>query len=166
MDVKEAIEKRRSIRAYKSHAISDSEIETLVEAARLAPSAKNLQPCKFVIVRDTAMKKKVAQACLGQMFIAQASAIFCCAVNENMSRWTSIDTGIAMEHIALRATELGYGTCWIGVFDDAAVKEVLKIPTNLKVVALMPVGKANEKPETRPRKEPKEFVFYEEFGKN
>ena len=166
MDVKEAIEKRRSIRAYKRHEISDSEIETLVKAAQLAPSAKNLQPCKFVIVRDAAVKKKVAQACPGQMFIAKASAIFCCVVNENTSRWASIDAAIAMEHIALQATELGYGCCWIGAFDEAEVKKALKVPANLKIVALMPVGKADEKPERRPRKGTEEFVFYEEYGKN
>ncbi|MFH1225344.1 MAG: nitroreductase family protein [Candidatus Diapherotrites archaeon] len=166
MDVKEAIEKRRSIRAYKSHEISDSEIETLVEAARLAPSAKNLQPCNFIIVRDAAVKKKVAQACLGQMFMAQASAVFCVVVDEKISRWTSIDAAIALEHIALQATELGYGCCWIGAFDEAEVKKALKVPANLKVVALMPVGKADEKPAQRPRKGKQEFVFYEEFGKN
>lgn len=166
MDVKEAIETRRSIRAYKSHEIPDSETETLVNAARLAPSAKNLQPCKFVIVRDAAVRKKVAQACLEQTFMAQASAIFCVVVDEKISRWTNIDAAIALEHIALQATELGYGTCWIGAFNEAEVKKVLKVPAHLKVVALMPVGKANENPAPRPRKAPEEFVFYEEFGKN
>jgi len=166
MDVKEAIEKRKSVRAYSDYEITQAEFGTLIDAVRLAPTAKNLQPCKLVIVRGPLVKENLARACGERMFIAQASAVFCIVVNESISRWTNIDAAIALGHVALQAVELGLATCWIGDFNEEMVKEILKVPAHLKVVALMPIGKAAEDPERRPRKEAKEFVYYEEFGEN
>ncbi|MFH1696435.1 MAG: nitroreductase family protein [Candidatus Diapherotrites archaeon] len=165
MDVKDAIERRKSVRAYSEYEIKKDEINSLIRAVQLAPSAKNLQPCKIVIVRDALVKEKLARACRERMFIAQASAVFCIVVNESVSRWTIVDAAIALEHVALQAVELGLGTCWIGDFEEGMVKEIIKVPEHLKVVALMPIGKPAEEPERRTRKEVSEFVYYEEFGK-
>jgi nitroreductase len=70
---------------------------------------------------------------------------------------------IALEHIVLAATALGYGTCWIGAFDEDAVKRLLKIPARMKIVALLPIGLPDEKPASRPRKENSEIFFREEW---
>jgi len=82
---------------------------------------------------------------------------------EKSARWHEKDTMIALEHVVLAATALGYGTCWIGAFDEDAVKSLLKIPAKMKVVALLPIGMPDEKPAPRRRRELSEIFFKEEW---
>jgi nitroreductase len=84
---------------------------------------------------------------------------------EASAKWCEKDTMIAMEHIVLTATSLGYGTCWIGAFDADTVKRLLKIPGKMKVVAITPIGAPNEKPAAKPRK-PVSDIFFREEWKN
>jgi nitroreductase len=164
MDVLEAIHARRSIRKYKPEAIPNKKLEMILEATRLAPSASNRQPWRFVLVQDTNRKKTLAQAANDQMFLADA-AVIAVAVGdpEVTAKWHEKDTMIALEHMVLAATALGYGTCWIGAFNEDAVKHLLKIPEKTKVVALLPIGVPDEKPAARPRKKPSEIFFREEW---
>jgi nitroreductase len=162
MDVLEAISIRRSVRKYGSEAIDEGHLGQILEAARLAPSAGNRQPWRFVIVEDKNLKEKVSVAANRQTFLKDASVIVVAATDPDASaRWHEKDTMIALEHVVLAATSLGYGTCWIGAFDETEVKRLLKIPERIRVVALLPIGVSNEKPEARPRKD-----FHEIFYKN
>jgi nitroreductase len=93
-----------------------------------------------------------------------AAAIIAAIGDPDVStRWHEKDTMIALEHMVLAATALGYGTCWIGAFDEDAVKHLLKIPARMKVVALLPIGVPDEKPGPKPRKPPSELFFKEEW---
>ena len=165
MDVFEAIKARRSIRRYKKGAeIPEEHLRRILEAARLAPSAANRQPWKFVVVRDPEVKRRLAEACRGQMFIADASVVVVALGDPSISRWYLQDPMIAVEHMVLEATELGYGTCWIGAFDEEAVKRVLDIPAGLKVVCALPIGVPDESPTARSRKPLDEIFYLDKYG--
>lgn len=141
MDVFEVIEARRSIRKYRPEPIPDDKMGMILDAARLAPSAANRQPWRFVLVQNADRKKVLARAANDQTFLSDAAVIVVAVGDPEVSaRWHEKDTMIALEHIVLAATALGYGTCWIGAFDEDAVKRLLKIPPRMKIVALLPIG--------------------------
>jgi len=169
----EIITNRRSIRAYKSDKIEDDKLEYILEAFRKAPSAKNLQPWKLVVVKSKQTREDLAIACNAQSFVSEAPVIIAaCAKEEEaygvMGGYMSsypIDIAIAMEHLILAATEQGLGTCWIGAFKENLVKGILGIPENVRVVALTPVGypSSTVDPSKRGRKSLSEVVCYEKY---
>jgi nitroreductase len=164
MDVLEAIKTRRSIRRYKPEQISDKDLQSILEAARLAPSAGNRQPWRFIIVQNGARKKAVAEAANDQTFMNDAAAIVVATADPDESaRWHEKDTMIALEHMVLTATSMGFGSCWIGAFDEDEVKRLLKIPARMKVVAILSIGIPDEKPEGRLRKDSSEIFFKEQW---
>ena len=146
MNVLEAIKTRKSIRSYKDQPVEESKLTAILEAARLAPSASNRQEWRFVIVRDPETRKKIAQIAGSQEFIAEAPVVIvaCAETDGRIMRCGQacypIDVAIALDHITLAAVELGLGTCWIGHFDEAAVKELLGIPSQIRIIELMPLG--------------------------
>ena len=164
MDVFEAIKTRRSIRKYRREPIPDEKLESIFEAARLAPSAGNRQPWRFVVVQDADRKKALAEAANNQTFLRDAAAIVAAVGDPAVSaEWYEKDVMIALEHMVLAATALGCGTCWIGAFDENAVKHLLKVPAKMKIVALLPIGIPDETPAPRPRKKFSEIFFKEEW---
>jgi len=165
MDVFEAIRTRRSIRKFRPKPIPDEKLEIIREAGRLAPSAGNRQPWRFVVVKDPERKKNLAKAADNQMFIANAGVIIVALGDPEASpRWFKQDPIIAVEHMILAATALGYGSCWIGAFNEEGVKRILKIPEGLAVIALLPIGFSDESPPPRARKPLEEIFFLEEYG--
>lgn len=172
MNVIEAIKKRRSVRSYLSKEIPEGVLEKILEAARLAPSAKNMQSWKFVVVKDIEARKKLALAAANQTFIAQAPVVIAAVSLDpdylmrcNVPGY-AVDLAIAVEHMALAAAEESLGTCWIGAFYQEEVKKILEIPEKYKVVALLPVGypaDADEEKE-KSRKNLNEIVCYEKFN--
>jgi nitroreductase len=146
MDVYEAITARKSVRAFESREIPEEVLLRLLEAARLAPSASNRQEWRFVVVRDAATRKDLARAAKGQTFVGDASVVLaCCAETDGHTMACGqacypIDVAIAIDHITLCAVSEGLGTCWIGAFDEAQVKQILGIPPTVRVVELLPIG--------------------------
>ena len=166
MDVFQTIEARKSVRKYLDEPIPKDKLQMILNAGRKAPSAGNRQPWRFIIVQDAERKNKLAVAANNQAFLSHAAMIIVASANPEASpKWCERDTMIAVEHMALASAALGYGSCWIGAFDEEAVKRLLKIPEGIKVVALLPVGVPNETPATRPRKELKEIFSEEEWEK-
>lgn len=167
MDVYEAIRVRRSIRRYKRGVeIPEEHLGKILEAARLAPSAGNRQPWRFIVVKNPEVKRRLAEACRRQMFIDEASVAIVALGDPAASRkWHMLDPMIAVEHMVLEATELGYGTCWIGAFDEAAVKELLGIPEELRVVCVLPIGVPDHSPPPKPRKPLSEIAYLDRYGK-
>ena len=166
MEVLEAIEKRRSVRKYKPSGIPNEHLKKILEAARLAPSAGNRQPWRFIVVRSSERKKLLAEAARNQMFLADAGVIIVALADPEASpKWFKQDVMIAMEHMVLASTGLGYGTCWIGAFEEEQVKQLLGVPERIAVVALLPIGVPDEKPQPKPRKDFGEIFFDEEYGK-
>jgi len=165
MDAITAIMQRRSIRRYLPKPIPKSHLETILEAGRQAPSAANRQPWHFVVVRDEPQKRKLAAACSGQTWMADADSIICgLGKPEVNEKWYPVDVAIALQNMILAATALGYGTCWVGAFEEAQVKGVLGIPEEVKVVALTPLGTPADKPEARPRMAMADFVSLDKYG--
>jgi nitroreductase len=145
MDVSEAIRRRYSCRQYQDKPLKQNELAAVLEAARQAPSAKNLQDWRLVVVTEKPLKKKMAEAANNQTFLEEAGAIIvACTVSDHVMRCGQavgpIDVAIALEHIALQATELGLATCWIGSFYPDKVKSLLGIPDKVTIVELMALG--------------------------
>jgi nitroreductase len=164
VDFFEVVRKRRSIRKYRPESIPNEKLKTIFEAARRAPSAANRQPWRFVVVQKSDRKEALAEMADNQMFLTNAAAIVAAVADPDVSsRWHEKDTMIALEHMALAAVALGYATCWIGAFDEDAVKRLLKIPARMRVVALLPIGIADETPAPRPRKVLREIFFRDEW---
>ena len=171
MSILEVIARRRSIRKYREDPIPEKVLGRVLEAARLAPSGKNLQPWKFIIIKDKSLKDKLAVASVGQFFITKAPVVIvACGFPDNcysrlgryMKSWP-VDVAIALEHLILQAEEEGLGTCWIGAFEEEEVKRILGIPENVKVLALTPLGYPDEAPLPRRRKSLEEITSYDGF---
>ena len=169
MNVFEAIKQRRSIRSYQDKPIEEDKLLRVLEAGRLAPSAKNLQEWRYVIVKDKDLRKKVAVAANNQYFIAEAPVIIvgCATMADYVLTCGqpahSIDLAISMDHMTLQAVEEGLGTCWIGAFKEEEVKKLLNIPPEMRVVEIMPLGYPKFIPEAKPRKKLDEIVFYDRY---
>lgn len=170
MDVFEAIAARRSIRAFEDRPVEDEKLAKVLEAGRLAPSARNLQDWLFFVVRDSALRQRLVTACKGQAFIAQAPVVIVvCATDPNyvMSsglRIAAVDPTIAVDHMTLAATALGLGTCWIGAFFPEQVAEVIGLDENMIVAHVLPMGYPADTPAARPRKTIDEVVRWETCG--
>ncbi len=174
MDVFEAVRLRRSVRAFAEEEISDETLERLLEAARWAPSAGNIQPWEFVVVRKTETKRKLAEAALNQDFIAEAPVVIVVCVDEASSargygsRGVNLyclqDAAAATENMLLAACALGFGTCWVGAFQEDEAKKALNLPRSIRPVAIVPVGHPAEKPEPPHKRPLNEIVHFERFG--
>jgi nitroreductase len=151
---------RKSVRAYDRRPVPDDVIRSIIETARLAPSAKNLQEWKFVVVRDDQTKTALVDVAKGQTFVKEAAAVIAGVATYTTYTMTNgvpachVDLAIAMEHIALAAAERGIGTCWIGAFYQERARDILGIPDDCTVVALMTLGypKDGLDPEEKNRK--------------
>jgi nitroreductase len=168
MDVMEAIKKRYSVRSYQDRAVETEKLDSILEAARLAPSASNRQEWRFIVVRDKNIRQRLMQAAKDQTFVGQAPVVVACCAKTDSHVMTCgqqcypIDVAIAIEHMALKATEEGLGTCWIGAFYEDKVKEVLGIPKDIRVVALLALGyPVKLRPNPKDRLRLKEIVMYE-----
>ena len=171
MDILKTIETRRSVRKYKPLPVPDGDLKKILEAGRLAPSAGNKQPWGFVVVRDAEGKKMLAEAARNQMWTADAGAflaVFGDATNSpgGYSKWVERDPMIAVENMILAAWSLGYGTCWIGAFEEEKVKPLLGIPEDKKVICLLPLGVPAEVPDPKPRRAFGEVFHDEKYGKS
>ncbi|NHI90011.1 MAG: nitroreductase [Candidatus Thorarchaeota archaeon] len=173
----DVVTKRRSIRKYKDIEIPDEHIQTMLEAAQLAPSTNNSQPWRYVVVKEPETIKLLSLVAGRQKFIANAKAIIIAVANRaasccpgNPSMWYVQDTMIATEHLVLAATALGYGSCWVAMLDSrnsqniVAVKEALRIPEGADIVALVTLGVPDEVPSPRSTLELNEIGFSEAYG--
>lgn len=145
MAVLDAIRKRYSCRSYLDKPVEQNKLDEILEAARLAPSAKNLQDWRFVIVTDKTKKRQLAEVANNQKFLENAGAIIvACSVSDYVMRCGQpigpIDIAIALEHICLQAAQLGLATCWIGSFYPEKVRPILGIPENVPMIELMALG--------------------------
>ncbi len=163
--VYEVILNRRSIRSYLKRELTNEQLFKILNAARWAPSARNLQPWHFILILDDKLKEKMVPICFNQKFIGEASCIVVGLADlEKSPKWAIVDTTIALEHMVLVAHELGLGTCWIGAFDENKVKKLLKIPDKYKVVALLTIGYPAEQPLRKPRVNIEEIYSINQYG--
>jgi len=172
MEVFEAIQKRKSVRAYEDRPIPEDVLMKILEAGRIAPSAANRQPWHFVVVRDPERRKALTSGRWAKFLKDTPVVIVGCGDKTKSPRWFAVDVTIALENIVLAATAEGVGTCWIGSFEEEEIKKVVKAPAEFQVVAMLAMGYPRKSLEivsklagSRNRNPIEEIVSYEEFGK-
>ncbi len=173
MEVSEAIKRRRSTRAFTEEAVSDEDVKKLLESARWAPSAGNIQPWEFVVVRRTEVKSELSAAALDQYFIEEAPVVIVVCADENRSargygsRGANLyciqDTAAATQNILLAACAMSLGACWVGAFHEDDVKAALNLPAGVRPVAIVPVGHPAERPRAPPKRSPDDIVHYDSY---
>lgn len=169
MDVMQAIEQRYSCRAYKPDPVEPEKLNQILEAARRAPSARNFQDWRFVVVTDPEKRAQLKTAARNQAFVGQAPVVIAaCSISNHLMRCGQpvgpIDVAIALEHIALAATALGLATCWVGSFIPHKVREILHIPTEIMVVELMALGYPADAPKKTDRLPTEQIVCREKWS--
>lgn len=146
MDALVTIMKRKSIRSYVQTPVQDEALSKIVEAARSAPSAGNIQPWHFIIVKDKEKRVRIAKGCRYGKFLSESPVVIIgCGDKKASPRWYAVDTSIALEHIVLAATALGLGTCWIGMFNEEDIHEMVNLPEDYKIIALIALGYPRKK---------------------
>ena len=156
MDFLDLVRKRRSVRRYSDRPVSREDLLKCLEAARLAPSACNSQSWHFIVIDEPELKRRVAERIFSGLYgmnkFAQEAPVLVAVVSEKEKflasfggqvRDTSyclVDVGIACEHLILQAQELGIGSCWIGWFDEKALKKEMGIPSGKKIDIVISLG--------------------------
>lgn len=163
------IEERRSIRKYRDKEIESEKLKSILMAGNLAPTARNRQEWKIVVVKDKDLKDKMVSCCNGQKFVADAGALLVavstdptynmrCGINAG-----AVDTALVLQNMTLQATSEGLGTCYIGSFYNDQVKELLGIPQEMEVIQILTLGYPDESPSPRSRRELKETYSIDRF---
>jgi nitroreductase len=178
------IQKRVSVRKFSERPVSRKDILTCLEAARLAPSAENGQPWRFIILDDPETRQSFGESVFSGIYRhtrwalkAPVILVLCADMRKMTHRIGSVlqktpfhylDIGIAGEHIVLQAEELGLGTCWIGWFDVKKARKFFKLPFGIKICQLIAMGYTEKKVISRPRKRRKlkEIVFYNQWNRS
>jgi len=173
MDFLELAEKRRSVRAYKPEEVPEPMIQRVLEAGRLAPSACNKQPWRFIVVRNEMNRRALGAAYAREWFWKAPVVIVVCILPKEAwvrsydgKNYAMVDGALAMDHMMLAAAEMGLGTCWIGAFDPAALHEILGLPDGVEVIGMTPLGYPDieQNPRTRSRRPLGETVMKERWG--
>jgi nitroreductase len=164
MEVKEAIASRLSIRRYAESLIPPEHMETLCKALQLAPSANNGQNWEFIFVGDAEIKRRLVGACSNQSFVGNCT-YFIAGVADPGQKWHMVDITIALTNFTLQAADLGYGTCWIGAFDENRVKEILGVPNEKKVVICMTFGRPEGRHVAKGRQAFENYIFLNHYGR-
>ncbi|MGC9048959.1 MAG: nitroreductase family protein [Patescibacteria group bacterium] len=151
MEFQEVLKKRHCLRKFDPESkVPDELIEKLIEAGHSGPSAGNLHPEDFIIIHDQETKEKLAEAALGQMFVAEAPVVIVviadvektasCYGERGRNLYVIQDAAAATENIFLTATDLGLGMCWVGAFDEKQVQKILQLKPEQRPLAILPVG--------------------------
>ena len=173
MDLFQAIERRHSVRQYERRALARPLLEAALRAADQAPSAGNRQAYEIVVAERDDTRSALAAAAHGQGSISTAPVVLVFFANPRRNvaqyggRGESLycvqDATIAAAYAQLAAATQGLGSCWVGAFDEAAVREVLRAPERLRPVVMLPIGHAAEEPHRTSRRGIDHLVWHEHF---
>lgn len=165
MDTFESIRTRRTTRTFSPKSIPEAAIRKIVEAGRLAPSARNLQPWHFVVIQEKDMLKLLAPLCTTGRFIEHTSCAVV-VVTDPTNSWHEIDGARAVQNMELAGWNEGVGTCWIGSMNRERIKDLLGIPQHLHLLTILPFGYPTEPnaPRRKNKKRPEEVVHWGRFG--
>jgi nitroreductase len=185
MEIFEAIKTRRSIRRFKDKPVEEEKLQAIFEAVRQSPSWANRQCWRFVVVKDQATREKISELSYVESFfaplgyktnpakkgIAEAPVVIiaCADPSHSGTLWDQsyymTDIGIAAQNLMLAARALGLGTVFVGVFDEEKLRNLLTIPSSIRIAGIFPLGyPLEEKTEGPPRKPLQEIVFHERWG--
>lgn len=169
MEVQEAVKASRSVSKFKSLPIPEDKVQALVSAARMAPSADNLQPWKLIAVTDEDLKRKLAGACTNGKRLPEAPTVLVACARLDEAEATvggymnayPVDVGMAISYLTLAAVSQGLGTAWVFSFNEEKVRDALRIPADAaKVVAMTPLGTPEAWEPPAGRKPPGELLAY------
>ena len=169
MDFLELARRRYSVRAYKSDPVEQEKLDRILQAARLAPTAVNIQPFQLVVIHTADREAELLRIYRKKWFVQAPIVICACGiigkswVRKDGKNYNDVDVAIVMDHLILAATAEGLGTCWIGAFDPVAAKEVLRLPEGVEPIAFTPLGYAADSPPRKKRKSLAKLVRYEEW---
>ena len=173
MEFADVFRARRSIRAFRKKPVEAAKLDAILEAINAAPSAGNLQGYDVVRVEDAAARARLAEASLGQPFVAQAPVVlvFCANARRSGAKYgrrgealyAVQDATIAAAYAQLAAVDAGLATVWVGAFDESAVAEIVGAPPHARPVAILPLGYAAEQPEASCRRDLEDLVRRERF---
>jgi len=163
---------RRSVRKFRKDNIDDATVIELLESANSAPSAGNLQPRDFIVVRDPEIKADLSRAALNQRFIMQAPVVVVVVANfprsmntygERGYLYAIQDSSAAIQNLLLAATALGLGTCWVGAFDEERVSKILELPDYTRPMAIIPIGYPADRGHRTGRRKIEELIHWEKW---
>ncbi len=180
MQFLELVKKRQSVRRYSDKPVEREKIDYCLETARLAPSACNSQPWKFIVIDNPELRPKIAKETFGKILsfnrFSMTAPVLVAIVREKQTAFakfgavvrkkdfTSIDIGIAAEHFCLAAAEQGLGTCMLGWFDEKAVKKMLSVPSSKRITLIITLGyAADEKVRDKTRKQTDEMSGFNNY---
>lgn len=167
MDAIEALKTRRSIRSFEKKPVPMDIIETVIDCARLAPSANNIQPWEFIVVTDATVRKRIADLTDYGKFIAQAPV--CIAVYSKDVKHYLEDCSAATENILVAAHALGLGTCWVAGYGKSygePIAEMIGVPKGHKLVALIALGYPAQQGKAYNKRSLKDVLHFERYGKH
>jgi nitroreductase len=169
MEYLELIKSRYSVRAYKNDPVEEEKLQTILEAAVLAPTAANRQPFQIIVVRTEGRAEELKQI-YNKDWFSQAPLLLCGVgvprrswVREDMRRYLDVDVAIVMDHLILAAADQGLGTCWIAAFNAKAAREILALPDDVEPLIFTPLGYPADSPSVKQRKTLDELVRYERW---
>jgi nitroreductase len=185
MDTIEAIRTRRSVRRFLDKPVEEEKLQAVFEAVRMSPSWANFQCQRFIVVKDKAVREKISELTYVESFwaplgykanpsqkgIAEAPVVVVACADPTKSgvlwdqHYYMADVGIAAQNLMLAARALGLGTVFVGVFDEEKLRNLLNIPSNIRIVGLFPIGYPQEEKKEGPSRKPlNEIVFNERWG--
>ena len=161
--------KRYSVRAYKADGVEEEKLQAVLEAARLAPTAGNRQPFQIIVIRTKGREAELKRIYPQEWFSQAPVVVGICTIpakafkRSDGKNYADVDATIAMDHLILAAADLGLGTCWIGAFDCAAAREVLRAPQGVEPIAFTPIGYPGDAPRPKKRKPLSDLVLEERY---
>ena len=179
MEFSKLVKERRSIHFFTDEPVTDEEISYILEAARWAPSAGNVQPTRYIVVRSEENRLKVWESTsrfegiTPQNFIKKAPVHLIVLTNTTAykGRQSNLrsdlfciqDSSAAIMNLLLAVTDIGLGACWVGLFDEDYLKKTFEIPVQYRPVAIIPVGHTKSKEKPRRRLPLSELIFDEDL---
>jgi nitroreductase len=160
---------RYSVRAYKSDPVEPEKLDRILETARLAPTAVNLQPFQIIVIHTEGRQTELRRIYNKDWFAQGPIIVAACGipsknwVRKDGKNYNDVDVAIVMDHLILAAAAEGLGTCWVAAFDPVAARDILALPDGVEPIAFTPVGYANDSPPEKKRKALSELVRYERW---
>ena len=169
MDFSQLIRIRYSVRAYKPDPVGEDELNQVLEAARLAPTAGNTQSFQLIVIKTQGREEELRRIYDRDWFVGAPLVICACGIpseawiRDDKKNYAVVDVAIVMDHLILAATDLGLGTCWIAAFNEQATREILGLPEEVEPIVFTTLGYPADQPEPKERKPLKELVRYERW---
>ena len=169
MDFSQLSRIRYSVRAYKPDPVGEDELNQVLEAARLAPTAGNTQSFQLIVIKTQGREEELRRIYDRDWFVGAPLVICACGIpseawiRDDKKNYAVVDVAIVMDHLILAATDLGLGTCWVAAFNEQATREILGLPEEVEPIVFTTLGYPADQPEPKERKPLKELVRYERW---